>query len=197
MTGLEIDLCHGFVTCVWWLWSGKCDWRFIFERRPRSFHKQFMQIGWMDSDIRNLTAKVWANLDNPIKSYDFSMFWLICCVLRISSGTLLQSVMSQQYNCLLELYTNFTKFYFLWKYISSLYFYTYMYMYCRYVIELGWSCMHLWLNLVNQTIDIQEKRKKKKKKMKIYVQSQWKVVLLWYHRFWQSSSREGDIQNFS
>ena len=27
--------------------------------------------------------------------------------------------------------------------------------------------------------------------MKIYVQSQWRVVLLWYHRFWQSSIQRG------
>ena len=26
----------------------------------------------MEDDFRNLTAKVWANLDNPIKRYDFS-----------------------------------------------------------------------------------------------------------------------------
>ena len=29
--------------------------------------QSFMQIGWMQDDFRNLTAKVWANLDNPIK----------------------------------------------------------------------------------------------------------------------------------
>ena len=34
----------------------------------------------MENDFRNLTAKVWANLDNPIKSYDFSKFWLISCM---------------------------------------------------------------------------------------------------------------------
>ena len=28
----------------------------------------------------------------------------------LSGGTVLRSVMSQQYNCLMELYTNFTKF---------------------------------------------------------------------------------------
>ena len=28
-----------------------------------------------------LTSKVWANLDNPIKSYDFQKFWLISCML--------------------------------------------------------------------------------------------------------------------
>ena len=60
----------------------------------------------MEDDFGNLTAKVWANLDNPIKRYDFSKVSLILC---ISGGTLLISVMSQQYNCLLELYTNFYK----------------------------------------------------------------------------------------
>ena len=29
--------------------------------------------------FRNLTTKVWANLDYPIKSYDFSKFWVISC----------------------------------------------------------------------------------------------------------------------
>ena len=41
----------------------------------------------------------------PIKSYDLSKFLLIS-----QGGTVLISVLSQQYNCLLELYTNFTKF---------------------------------------------------------------------------------------
>ena len=27
-----------------------------------------------------LILKVWANLDNPIKSYDFSKFWLSSCM---------------------------------------------------------------------------------------------------------------------
>ena len=40
----------------------------------------FMQIVWMEDDFRNLTAKVWANLDNPIKRYDFSKVSLILCM---------------------------------------------------------------------------------------------------------------------
>ena len=36
-----------------------------------------MQIAWMEDDIRNRTAKVWGNLDNPIKRYDFSKVSLI------------------------------------------------------------------------------------------------------------------------
>ena len=63
----------------------------------------------MEDDFRNLTAKVWANLDNPIKSYDFSYFVNFLHA-TLSGGTVLISVMSQQYNCLMELYTNFTKF---------------------------------------------------------------------------------------
>ena len=59
----------------------------------------------MENDFRNLTAKVWANLDNPIKSYDFLKFWLISC----TPYSEVASVMSQQYNCLMELYTHFVK----------------------------------------------------------------------------------------
>ena len=38
------------------------------EKLPQAF----IQIEWMEDNFRNLTAKVWANLDNPIKIYDFS-----------------------------------------------------------------------------------------------------------------------------
>ena len=98
----------------------------------------------------------------------------------LSCGTLLQSVMSQQNNCLMELYTNFTKLCFSWKYFFALLLYLGM-------LGLRWLRMHLWLNLINRTIDIHEK----KKGVKIYVQSQWRVVLLWGHRFWQSSILRG------
>ena len=47
------------------------------EKLPQAF----MQIMSMENDFRNLSAKVWENLDNPIKSYDFSNFWLISCML--------------------------------------------------------------------------------------------------------------------
>ena len=47
--------------------------------------------------------------------------------------------------------------------------------------------MHLWMNFIQRTIDSQEKEKN----VKIYVQSQWRVVLLWYHIFWQSSIQRG------
>ena len=40
----------------------------------------FTQIGWMEDDIKNLTAKVWAKLDNPIKRYDFPKVSLILCM---------------------------------------------------------------------------------------------------------------------
>ena len=66
-----------------------------------------MHIGWMEDDFRNLTAKVWANLDNPIKRYDFSKVSLFSCMSPSQVALyLLISVMSQQYNCLMELYTN-------------------------------------------------------------------------------------------
>ena len=47
------------------------------EKLPQAF----MQIGWMKKWLKNPTAKVWANFENPSKSYDFSNFWLISCML--------------------------------------------------------------------------------------------------------------------
>ena len=97
----------------------------------------------------------------------------------LSGGTLPMSVMSQQYNCLMELYTNFYKILLFMKmYLPS----SFM---LRYMLGLRWMCVHLWINLTNRTIDIREKLKI----VKIYVQ--WRVVLLWYHIFWQSSSQRG------
>ena len=53
----------------------------------------------MEDDFRNYNSKSLANLDNPIKRYDFSKVSLIFLI----------SVMSQQYNSLMELYTDFYK----------------------------------------------------------------------------------------
>ena len=61
----------------------------------------------MKNDFRNLTAKVGANLDNPIKRYDFFKGSINFMYVALSGGTLLISKISQQYNCLMELYTKF------------------------------------------------------------------------------------------
>ena len=68
-----------------------------------------MQFGCMEDDYRNLTAKVWANVDDRIKRYDFSKVSFYFVYVALSGGTLLISVMSQQYNCLMKLYTKFYK----------------------------------------------------------------------------------------
>ena len=60
----------------------------------------------MEDDFRNLTAKVRANLENPIKRYDFFKVFINFLYVALSGGTLLRYVMSQQYNCLMELYTH-------------------------------------------------------------------------------------------
>ena len=75
----------------------------------------------MEDDFINLTAKVWANLDNPIKRYDFFKGFINCVYVALSGGTLLISVMSQQYNCLMELFTFFFFFFFFLKYKISLF----------------------------------------------------------------------------
>ena len=49
---------------------------YLKEKLPQAF----MQIGWMEDDFKNLTARVWANLDNPIKRYDFSKVSLNLCM---------------------------------------------------------------------------------------------------------------------
>ena len=64
---------------------------------------------------------------------------------------------------------------------------SFIYIILRYVIGLRWICMHLWMNLIKRTINIQERKKEEN----LYVQSQWRVVLLWYHIFWQSSIQRG------
>ena len=58
----------------------------------------------MEDDFRNITAKVWANLDNPVKRYDFSKVSLsLCMSVALSDGTLpISVILSQQYNCLLD-----------------------------------------------------------------------------------------------
>ena len=78
----------------------------------------------MEDDFINLTAKVWANLDNPIKRYDFFKGFINFVYVALSGGTLLISVMSQQYNCLMELYTNFYKIFTFHENVSSLFCYT-------------------------------------------------------------------------
>ena len=52
----------------------------IHESLKEKLPQAFMQIGWMEDDFRNPTAKVWANLDNPTKRDDFSKVSLILCM---------------------------------------------------------------------------------------------------------------------
>ena len=142
----------------------------------KKFPLECMQIGWMENDFRNPTAKVWANLDNPIKNCNFSKFWLISCI--SPSQVALCYVMSQQYNSLMELYKNFKKKSVSWKCIFPLLLYLGM-------LGLRWLCMQFMTEL-DQLVDYISK-KKNSKIVKTYVQSRWRFVLLCYdHRFWQS-----------
>ena len=54
-----------------------------------------MQIGLMESDFRNLTAEVLANLDHPIKSYVFVILWINFLYASLSGDALLEYVMSR------------------------------------------------------------------------------------------------------
>ena len=84
----------------------------------------FMQIVWMEDDFRNLTTKVWANLDNPIKRYDFSKVSLSLCMSALSGDTLPISVMSWQYNYLMGTVHKFVQNFTFHENASSLFFYT-------------------------------------------------------------------------
>ena len=89
----------------------------------------------------------------------FKVIMLTRRELALSDGTLLISVMSQQYSCLMELYTNF---------LQNFTFHDFcIFPLLLYLVMLGlrWMCMHLWMNLIKRTIDIQEKLKI----VKIYV----------------------------
>ena len=89
------------------------------EKLPQAF----MQIVWMEDDFRNLTAKVWANLDNPIKRYDFSKVSLICVCrpLRWHSSNICDVTTVQLSNGTVhKILLNFT----FHKNVSSLFFYT-------------------------------------------------------------------------
>ena len=98
----------------------------------------------------------------------------------LSGGTLLLSVMSQQYNCLMELYKKKYKIVlFMNMYLPS----SFILRYVR--AEMN---VHAFMNELDQK-DYWYPRKKKN--VIIYVQSQWRVVLLWYHIFWQSSIQKG------
>ena len=134
----------------------------------------------MEDDFKNLTAKVQANLDTPIKRYDFSKVSFV--YVALSGGTLLLSVMSQQYNCLMELYTNFYKMVLVMK----------MYLPSSLILRCVRAEMnvHAFMNELDKK-DYWYPRKNKEKKLKIFVQSQWRVVLFWYHIFWQSSVQRG------
>ena len=104
----------------------------------------------------------------------------VCCPLRWHSSNICDVTTVQLSNGTVHKFLqNFT----FHKNASSLFFYTYNVG----MLGLRWMCMHLWLNLIKRTIDIQEKLQI----VKIYVQSQWRVVLLWYHIFWQSSIQRG------
>ena len=103
-----------------------------------------MQIGWMEDNFRNLPAKVWANLDNPIKRYDFSKVSLICVCrpLRWHSSNICDVTTVQLSNGTVHKFLqNFT---FHEKCIFPLLLYLGM-------LGLRWMCMHLWMNLIKRT----------------------------------------------
>ena len=68
-------------------------------------------IGWVESNFRNPSVKVWANLDNPFKRNYYAKL----CMSPSLDGTLPEYVISQEDNSPLTLYRDFSNFfYFSW-----------------------------------------------------------------------------------
>ena len=65
-----------------------------------------MWIGWVDSNFRNPSVKVWADLDNPFKRSDYAKL----CMSPSLDGTRPEYVRSQEDNSPLTLYINFHNF---------------------------------------------------------------------------------------
>ena len=60
-----------------------------------------MWIGWVESNFRNPTVTFWANLDNPFNRTNSAKFWMSPSL----DGTMPESVISQENNSPLTLYT--------------------------------------------------------------------------------------------
>ena len=116
-----------FAIYVYIMYVAKCyinsKLKMKLENLKEKLPQAFMQIGWMEDDFRNITAKVWVNLGNQ-EMWFFKGF-INCLYVALSGGTLLIYVMSQQYNRVMDLYTHKKKkknpFN---ENVSSLFFYT-------------------------------------------------------------------------
>ena len=80
------------------------------------FPKTTMWIGWVESNFRNPSVKVWADLDNPFKRSDYAKL----CMSPSLDGTLPEYVISQEDNSPLTLYIDFHNFNFSWISIGLL-----------------------------------------------------------------------------
>ena len=67
-------------------------------------------IGWVESNFRNPTVKVWANLDYPLKRSNYAK----CCMSPSLDGTLPEYVMPQENTSPLTLYIDFQILDFSW-----------------------------------------------------------------------------------
>ena len=70
------------------------------------FPQTTMWIGWVESNFRNPSVKVWADLDNPFKGSDYAKL----CISPSLDGTLPEYVISQEDNSPLTLYIDFHNF---------------------------------------------------------------------------------------
>ena len=85
--------------------------KYIWVKRIKSslkgkFPQTTMRIGWGESNFRNPTVKVWADLDYPFKRSDYAKL----CMSPSLDGTRPEYVISQEDNSPLTLYIDFHNF---------------------------------------------------------------------------------------
>ena len=96
-----------------------------------------------------LTANVWANLDNPLKSYDFSKFWLISCI-PPSQVVLCHNLWCHNtlHNRTMYLIGTVHKFHKIVLFMKTHLPSAFILLYFRAIRRL---CVHLWLNVISRT----------------------------------------------
>ena len=96
----------------------------IMNELKEKLPQAFMQIGWMEDDFRNLAnSKSLGKFGSSKQEIWFFKGFIIFVYVALSCDTLLISVMLQQYNCRMELYTIIflnTTSHFSWKCIFPL-----------------------------------------------------------------------------
>ena len=176
----SIEMVYTLYYCIVWLLS----FPVIYNLSIINYSSDGIFKGELTPDICVLSVnaeknketqqwKFWANLDNPVKSYEFSKFWLNPYVRLLTLATLPVPVMSRMENSPLVMYTNKK----IKKSISS----KLQFPLTRYGQVYGRAKMIIIAFLRRARSIAWFGIPEKWKLVKIYVQNQWGVVHAWHY----------------